>query len=75
MYILVQFFLGYIKKNLTSVISMLGEPKYGPGYEPHWKAGSARYPVFYKSLLDETSRTDRDDMVRARGNSSSTRNQ
>ena len=24
--------------------SVLVEPKYGPGSEPHWKAGSARYP-------------------------------
>ena len=27
--------------------SVLGEPKYGPGSEPHWKVGSARYPAFY----------------------------
>ena len=32
--------------------SVLGEPKYGPGSKPHWKAGSARYLYFYKSLLD-----------------------
>ena len=25
---------------------VLVEPKYGPGYEPHWKAGGARYPAF-----------------------------
>ena len=39
--------------------SVLGEPKYGPGSEPHCKSGSARYPSFYKALLDEPSRTKR----------------
>ena len=56
-------------------MSVLGEPKYGPGSEPHWKAGSDRYPVFYKALLDELLRTKRIKMVRVRGVSSSTRNQ
>ena len=46
--------------------SVLGEPKYGPGSEPHFKAGSARYPDFYKALLEESSRTKRIKMVRAR---------
>ena len=32
---------------------LLGEPKYGPGSKPHWKAGSDYYPAFYKALLDE----------------------
>ena len=45
--------------------SVLGDTKYGPGSKPHWKAGSARYPAFYKDLLDETPRTKRIDMVRA----------
>ena len=54
--------------------SVLVEPKYGPGSEPHWKACSARYPDFYKDLLDEPSRTKRINMVRARGVSSSKRN-
>ena len=44
---------------------LLGEPNYGPGYEPHWKAGSARYPALYKSLIEEPSRTKRIEMVRA----------
>ena len=26
--------------------SVLGEPKYGPGSEPYWKAGSDNYPDF-----------------------------
>ena len=56
-------------------VYLLGDTKYGLGSEPHWKAGSARYPAFYKALLDEPSRTKRIDMVRARGVSSSTRNQ
>ena len=43
---------------------MLGEPKYGPGSEPNWKAGSAHYPAFYEALLDEPSRNKRIDMVR-----------
>ena len=47
-------------------ISVLGEPKYGPGSKPHCKAGSARYLAFYKAILDETSRTKRIEMVRAR---------
>ena len=34
-------------------MSALGDPKYGSGSEPHWKAGSARYPAFYKALIDE----------------------
>ena len=55
--------------------SVLGEPKYVPGSEPHWKAGSAHYPAFYKALLDEPSRTKRIEMVRACGDSSSTGNQ
>ena len=32
--------------------SMLGEPKYGPGSEPQWKAGRTRYPDLYKTLLE-----------------------
>ena len=39
-------------KPLEKRRSVLGEPKYGTGSEPHWKAGSARYLYFYKSLLD-----------------------
>ena len=45
--------------------SVLGEPKYGPGSEPHWKAGSDCYPDLYKALLDEPSRTKRIEMLRA----------
>ena len=45
--------------------SVLGDPKYGPGYEPHWKSGSARYPDFYKALIEEPLRTKRIEMVRA----------
>ena len=55
--------------------SVLGEPKYVPGYEPQWKAGSERYPAFYKALLDDPSRTKRIEMVRVRCDISSTRNQ
>ena len=55
--------------------SLLVDSKYGPGSKTHWKAGSARYPAFYKALLDEPSRTKRIDMVTARGNISSTRDQ
>ena len=51
------------------------EPKYGPGSKTHWKAGSARYPAFYKALLDEPSKTKRIEMVRACGDSVSPRNQ
>ena len=58
-----------------TVVILLGEPKYGPGSEPNWKAGSAHYPAFYKALLDELLRTKRIKMVRDRGISSSTRNQ
>ena len=36
---------------------VLGEEKYGPGSEPQWKAGGARYPNLYKALLEEPSRT------------------
>ena len=46
--------------------SVLGDPKYGTGSKTHWKAGSARYPDFYKTLLEEPSRTKRIEMVRAR---------
>ena len=53
----------------------MGDPKYVPGSKPHWKAGSVRHPDLYKALLDETSRTKRIEMVRARFNSLSTRNQ
>ena len=38
-------------------IILLGEEKYGPGSEPQWKAGGARYPNLYKALLEEPSRT------------------
>ena len=55
--------------------SVLGEPKYGLGSEPHWKAVSACYPAFYKALLDKPSRTKRIKMVKACGDSLSTRNQ
>ena len=55
--------------------SVLGDPKHGPGSEPHWKAGSACYPDFYKALLDEPSRTKRIKMVRDCANSLSMRNQ
>ena len=50
----------------TVRITVLGDPKYGLGSEPHWKAGSARYPDFYRALLDEPSRTNRIEMMRAR---------
>ena len=62
-------------KPLEKRRSVLGDPKYGPGSEPHWKASSAYYPAFCKNLLDEPSRTKRIEMVRARGDSLSTRNQ
>ena len=53
-------------KPLKKRRSVLGEPKYGPVSEPHWKAGSACYTAFYKALLEEPSRTKKIDMVRAR---------
>ena len=62
-------------KPLEKQRSVLGEPKYGPGSEPHCKAGSVRYPSLYKALFDETSRTKRIDMVRVLGVSLYTRNQ
>ena len=43
--------------------SVLGEPRYGPGPEPQWKAGRTRYPAFYKALLEEPSRTKRREML------------
>ena len=45
---------------------VLGEPKYGPGSKPHWKAGRARYMAFYKALLEEPLITQSIEMVRAR---------
>ena len=42
---------------------VLGEPKYGPGSEPQWKAGRNRYPAFYKALLKEPSRTKQREML------------
>ena len=53
-------------KPLDKRRSVLGEPKYGPGSKHHWKAGSACYPAFYKTLLNEPSRTKRINMVMAR---------
>ena len=50
---------------IAPLLLLLGDPKYGPGFEPHWKAGSARYLAFYKALLEETSITKRIQMVRA----------
>ena len=35
-----------ISKALEKRRSVLGEPKYGPGSEPQWKAGRTRYPAF-----------------------------
>ena len=32
---------------------MLGEGKYSPGVGPAWKTGSARFPAFYKTLVNE----------------------
>ena len=66
--------MGILKFHLMSAI-LLGEPKYGPGSKHHWKAGSARYLAFYKALLDEPLINNRIEMVRARGDSSSPRNQ
>ena len=43
--------------------SVLGEPKYGPGSEPQWKAGRTRYPAFYKALIEEPSRTKRREIL------------
>ena len=53
-------------KPLEKRKNVLGEPKYGPGSKPHWKAGSARYTALYKALLEEPSRTKSIEMVRAR---------
>ena len=53
-------------KPLEKRRSVLGDPKYGPGYKPHWKVGSDRYPALYKALLDEPSRTKRIKMAKAR---------
>ena len=39
-------------KPLEKRRSVLVDPKYGPGSEPHWKAGSASYPDFCKDLLE-----------------------
>ena len=44
-------------------VDVLGEPKYGPVSEPQWKAVRTSYPVFYKALLKETSRTKRIEML------------
>ena len=62
-------------KPLEKRRSVLEDPKYGPGSNPHWKAGSACYPAFFKALLDEPSRIKRIKMVTARGDHLSTRNQ
>ena len=51
--------------------SVLGEPKYGPGSEPQWKAGRTRYPAFYKALLEELPRKKRKEMLVADQQSSS----
>ena len=53
------------EKLLEKQRSVLGKPKYGPSSKSHWKAGSARYPAFYKALLYKPSRTKRIKMVRA----------
>ena len=52
-------------KKATKAVPV-GEPKYGTGSEPHWKTGSAHYPVLYKALLEEPSRNKRIEMVRTR---------
>ena len=52
-------------KLLEKQRSVLGKPKYGPSSKSHWKAGSARYPAFYKALLYKPSRTKRIKMVRS----------
>ena len=35
------------------LLSVLGEVRYSPGVGPAWKTGSARFPVFYKTLVNE----------------------
>ena len=52
-----------IQHSLTLYLRVLGEPKYGPGSEPQWKAGRTRYPAFYKALLEEPSRTKQREML------------
>ena len=42
-----------IQRINNEVAQVLGEPKYGPGSGPQWKAGRTRYPAFYKDLLEE----------------------
>ena len=36
--------------------SVLGDPKYGSGSVPHWKAGGSRYPALFKALTEEPCR-------------------
>ena len=55
--------ISLISKALEKQRSVLGEPKYGPGSEPQWKAGRTCYPAFYKDLLEEPSRTKRREML------------
>ena len=43
--------------------SVLGEPKYGSGSEPQWKAGRTRYSALYKAVLEEPSRTKRREIL------------
>ena len=50
---LIQRHHGVGGKDSQIALLLSGEPKYGPGSKPHWKAVSARYPAFYKALLDE----------------------
>ena len=47
------------QRGMTLTQLVLGEEKYGPGSEPQWKAGGARYPNLYKALLEEPLRTRR----------------
>ena len=54
---------GQCTQRLTPRASVLGEPKYGPGSEPQWKAGRICCPAFYKALLEEPSRTKRREML------------
>ena len=53
---------------------MLGKNKYGPYFKPNWKGSSARYSDFRKALLDEPLVTKRIEVLRDRGDSSSTWN-
>ena len=50
---------------VDTMVSLLGEGKYGGGSGPLWNQGGTRYLALYKALIEEPVASRRRDMIKS----------